>query len=222
MSDEQQKKPADSGPPAGENESSDRPALGSATLGGLADLVKASQAASGGAPGAAINLGGLAELVKAEPKKEAPAPAPVSPFDQKVGAAASQYTFVMNSSDLQDIIGDPNKQRVSVHSTASAGFDSAPRPAHSEAPPRPATADLAAPPPTRTRDLPGPRAASRGPVVHTKPERSSTTAVLLVVAAVLLFVFLLLQRNATLENSVAPPSPSTSEARAAPEPTEAP
>ena len=221
MSDEQQDKPANPEGRSGETSASDRPASASPTLGGLAELVKATQAQNGGPANGPVSLGGLAELVKAEPKSESPAPkpAPASPFDQKVGAAASQYTFVMNSSDLQDIIGDANKQRVAVHSAASAGFDAAPRAAHSEPPPRPATADIS--PPPRTRDLPS-RAPSRGPMVNTKPDRSSTTPILLAVAVVLLLVFLLLQRNAALEPSLETRSAPAIEATDTPDPTEAP
>lgn len=213
MADDQHKKP-DAPENSGSAASpSDRPAPAPATLGGLADLVKASSGGAASSPGG-VSLGGLADLVKASPKTDAPpAAAPASPFDQKVGSAASQYTFVMNSSDLKDLIGDPNKQRVSVHSASSAGFDAAPRPAHSEPPPKPSTRDLPDPavapkePPPRSPS----RAAPRARTVDIRPSRSYSTAILLAVAVLLLFIFLLMQRNAALEAS-SNPNPATLEA----------
>lgn len=209
MSDEQQKKTEGSSGSNGPSAGSDRASAAPSTLGGLADLLKASQSAElgGGAPVS----GSLADLVSPE-ASTAPPSAPASPFDQKVGSAASQYTFVMNSADLKDLIGDPSKQQVSVHSAASAGFDASPRPAKSEPPPvelepagarRPVTRDLPATPRAASR------APSRAPMVKTRPERSSRPLVLGAIVVLLLLVFLLLRRNAALdlEPTVSPTAP---------------
>lgn len=203
MSDEQEKKTEASTGAAVASSSSDRPAPGPSTLGGLGDLLKASQA--GELPGGAPVIGGLAALAGSE---SAPPPAaPASPFDQKVGGASSQYTFVMNSADLKDLIGDPSKQQVSVHSAASAGYESGPKVAKSE-PPSPDLEPAVARRPV-TRDLPPPprapsRASSRAPVVKTRAETSSRPMVLAAIVVLLLLVFLLLRRNAALEQGLSP------------------
>lgn len=215
MSDEQEKK-TDAAPPAsGGGPDSDRPVGAPSTLGGLADLLKATQAGGADTKRAPVTPG-LAELVMPAPKPES-AQAPASPFDQKVGSAASQYTFVMNSADLKDLIGDPSKQRVSVHSAASAGFESAPKPAPSD----PAKAEVPAPLPRNpsTRDLPSPRAPSRAssriPMVKTRPERSGRPLFLVALVVLLLLVLLLIRRDSALDFESLP-TPAASEVEASP------